>query len=411
MQDSEGGAVEPFAGLKVITVARVYAAPFAAYQLALHGAEVIGVEQPGKGDSTRSNSGAHAKALADRGMGPAFLAHSSNKKSITLDLRHPQGQEVFRRLARDADIIIENLRGGDMARSGLDYAAISAFNPRIIYASLTGWGQTGPKRRDAAIDMVVQAATGMMSVTGTPQSGPLRSGITVIDYMAGYNLTAAIAIALYQRERTGEGQYLDISLLETALAGMSAQVSDVHNAGGRPGLLGNRSMAMMPVSDSLRCGDDGYIMVAASNAVRRAKFFAAIGREDLPREERFATPELLRKNADALYAEIEAHLKSRSAAEWEEILNRGGVACMRIASIAEGIQSEQVQARGLYHRFEQVPWSDRPVTVPLSPLKMSKVKARVHSPPPLLGEHTDSILRDAGYTDAEIKALREAGAV
>jgi len=401
---------QAFAGLKVLALARVYAAPFAAYQLALQGADVINIEEPGKGDSARALGGEHAKDLVEQGLGPAFLAHGSNKKSLTLNLRKPEGQAIFRRLAKDADIVIENLRVGDMDRYGVGYASLSAINPRLIYASLTGYGQTGPKKRDAAIDIVIQAASGLMSITGTPESGPVKVGSAVIDYIAGLSLTAAILTALHHRNQTGEGQQVDVSMLESALVAMSAIVSDVQNAGLKPALMGNRTANNMPVANSLMCSDVP-VVISATNPDRRKKLFDAMGRQDLLEDPRFATPQLIRRNWKEAYAELEKTLKTRTAAQWEELLNRAGVPCMRVSSVAEASTSEQIEARGLYHRFENIPGADRPVKVPLAPFKLSKLETQIHLPPPLLGAHTEEVLLDAGYSADDIRRFREDGVI
>ena len=397
---------QAFAGLKVLAVARVYAAPFAAYQLALHGADVITIEEPGKGDSARALGGEHAKDLVDQGLGPAFIAHGANKTSITLNLRKPEGQEIFRRLARDADIVIENLRTGDMERYNLGYATLSAANPRLIYASLTGYGQTGPKRRDAAIDIVIQAASGMMGITGSPESGPVKVGAAVIDYISGLSLTAGILTALHHRSQTGEGQQVDVSMLESALVAMSAIVSDVQNAGLKPALMGNRTANNMPVANSLMCSDVP-VVISATNPDRRKKLFDAMGRQDLLEDPRFATPQLLRRNWKDIYAEMEKTLKTRTAAQWEDLLNRAGVPCMRVHSLAEAAGSEQIRSRGLYHSFERIPGADRPISIPLAPFKLSRNEPHIHLPPSQLGAHTEAVLLAAGYSEADIRRLRE----
>jgi crotonobetainyl-CoA:carnitine CoA-transferase CaiB-like acyl-CoA transferase len=401
---------QAFAGLKVLALARVYAAPFAAYQLALQGADVINIEEPGKGDSARALGGEHAKDLVEQGLGPAFLAHGANKRSLTLNLRKPEGQAIFRHLAKDADIVIENLRVGDMDRYGVGYAALSALNPRLIYASLTGYGQTGPKKRDAAIDIVIQAASGLMSITGTPESGPVKVGSAVIDYIAGLSLTAAILTALHHRHQTGEGQQVDVSMLESALVAMSAIVSDVQNAGLKPALMGNRTANNMPVANSLMCSDVP-VVISATNPDRRKKLFDAMGRQDLLDDPRFVTPQLIRRNWKEVYAEMEKTLKTRTAAEWEDVLNRAGVPCMRVSSVAEASTCEQIEARGLYHTIQRMPGVDRPVKVPPAPFKLSKVETPIHLPPPLLGAHTEEILIGSGYSADDIRRFREDGVI
>ena len=403
-------AQQVFSGLKVLTVAKVYAAPYAAYQLALNGADVICIEEPGKGDSTRTGGTTASADLAKQGMGAAFLAHGSNKRSLTLNLREAQAQEIFRKLARDADVIIENLRTGDMDRYGLGYDVIREINPRIIYASLTGYGQTGPKKRDAAIDTVVQAASGLMSLTGTPESGPVRAGVTVIDYQAGLSLTAALSMALYHRERTGEGQRVDVSMLETALSCMSAVVSEVQNGGFSPELLGNKSASGTPLSDCMQC-KDGHIMIAASGGARRRRLFEALGRVDILDDPRNATNDQLRRNAREIYAELEPIFRQRAATAWEDILNKAGVPAMRVYSVSEAVEQPQIKARGLYHVFDDVPGIGRSISVASVPYKLSKSPARLHSPPPQLGQHSDEILGGLGYSDADIRALRDAGAI
>src|SRR3954468_12007094 len=233
---------QAFSGIKVLAVARGVAAPFAAYHLAPHGADVIHIESPGAegGDSSRT-SGNLRTPFHEARMAHNFLAYNSNKRSITLALNTPEGQDVFRRMAKSADVVIENLKGGTMARYGVGYDDLAKINPGIIFCSVTGYGQTGPKKSDPAIDDVVQAVSGMMSITGTPETGPLKTGSTIVDYTTGYAAALGIATALFQRTRSGKGQYIDVAMLETAITMMGGEVLRAITANETPPLVGNAS--------------------------------------------------------------------------------------------------------------------------------------------------------------------------
>lgn len=234
-------ADSPFADIRVLAVARVVAAPFSTYQLALHGADVISIEAAdGKGDQARCTGNAKSKEYIKHLMAPHFLSHASNKRSITLNLSSERGKEVFLKLAKTADVVVENFRTGSMERKGIGYSVLSELNPRLIYCALTGYGQTGPKRYDAAIDPSIQAGSGMMSITGSPQSGPMKMGAPITDYFAGLGMALGIVTALFHREKTGKGQFVDVSLLEAAIVMMSNVVGETLATGTNPELIGNR---------------------------------------------------------------------------------------------------------------------------------------------------------------------------
>ena len=399
-----------FTGVKVLAVARVVAAPFAAYQLAMHGADVIHIENPNEGDSART-SGNLVTPFHKAGMAYNFLAYNANKRSITLAINTPAGQEVFRRMAVSADVVIENLRGGTMARYGLGYEDLKKINPRIIFCSVTGYGQTGPKKSDPAIDGVIQAVSGMMSITGTPETGPLKSGSTIVDYTTGYAAALGIATALFQRTRTGVGQAIDVAMLETAITMMGGEVLRAIAADETPPLVGNGSGKGGYVSDTYRC-KEGHLSIAAGAPARREKLWKAIDATDIPRDPRFATDAAVAKNMKALNEEIERRLSTRTAAEWEVILNEAGVAAMEVIPLARAVHHPQLEHRQFFHKFDDPAASGLPpFAVPTSPYRLSASPAEIRSMPPRHGQHTDEVLTEHGFSREEIAGLHAEGVV
>jgi formyl-CoA transferase len=399
-----------FSGIKVLAVARIVAAPFAAYQLALHGADVIHVEHPQEGDSSRTSGNLQTPFHAAR-MAHNFLAYNANKRSLTLAINTPAGQDVFRRLAKDADVVIENLKGGTMARYGLGYEDLKRLNRGIVFCSVTGYGQTGPKKSDPAIDGVIQAVSGMMSITGTEETGPLKSGSTIVDYTTGYAAALGIAMALFQRTRSGEGQAIDVSMLETAMTMMGGEVQRAITAGETPPLVGNASGKGAYVSNTYRC-KEGYLSIAAGAPPRRVKLWKALDAEDIPRDPRFATDAAVAQNMKALDAEIERRLARKTAQEWEAILNESGVAAMEVIPLARAVHHPQLAHREFFHPFEDSRATGLPpFAVPMAPYRLSATPAAVRSMPPRHGQHTDEILAEHGYSPAEIAQLRANGTV
>ena len=395
---------QAFSGINVLAVARIVAAPFAAYQLAMHGADVIHIEHPDGGDSSRT-SGNLTTPFHEAGMAHNFLAYNANKRSMTLAISTPAGQEVLRRMAGNADVVIENLKGGTMARYGLGYEDLKQVNPRIIFCSVTGYGQTGPKKSDPAIDGVVQAVSGMMSITGTPQTGPLKSGSTIVDYTTGYAAALAIAIALFQRTRTGVGQAIDVAMLETAMTMMGGEVLRAITANETPPLVGNASGKGVYVSNTYRCRE-GHLSIAAGGASRREKLWKAIDATDIPRDPRFATDAAVAKNLQALDEEIERRLATKTAREWEALLNAAGVAAMEVIPLARAVHHPQLEHRKFFHAFDDTAASGLPpFAVPTSPYRLSASPAKIHAMPPRLGQHTDEVLAEHGFSQEEIAQL------
>ena len=401
---------QAFSGIKVLAVARVVAAPFAAYQLALHGADVIHIENPKDADSART-SGNLATPFHEAEMAYNFLAYNANKRAITLSINTAEGQDVFRRMAERADVVIENLRGGTMARYGLGYDDLRKINPGIIFCSVTGYGQTGPKKSDPAIDGVIQAVSGMMSITGTTDTGPLKSGSTIVDYTTGYAAALGIAIALFQRSRTGVGQAIDVAMLETAITMMGGEVLRAIAANETPPLVGNASGKGGYVSDTYRC-KEGHLSIAAGAPARREKLWRAIDATEIPQDSRFATDAAVAGNMKALNEAIERKLSTKTAAEWEEILNKAGVPAMEVLPLARAVHHPQLEHRGFFHRFDDTGATGLPpFAVPTSPYRLSGSPAQIRSMPPRLGQHTDEVLAEHGFSREEIARFRAAGVV
>lgn len=396
--------MRPFEGVKILDCTHVLAGPFAAYQLAVLGADVIKVEDPNEPDQSRE-SGADM-ALNRQRMGTGFMTQGSNKRSIALNLKTEGGREALKRLVRDwADVIVENYRPGAFKALGLGYDDLSKLNPKLVYASMTAFGQDGPRGNMTAYDQAIQATSGIFASTGTPDSGPIRVGSPVIDYATGTMGAFAISAALYQRMRTGQGQYIDMAMLDVALILQGSHITDYAHSGHAPRRNGN---IMRFAASCAYETKDGLVQIAATNARQHKRFYEALddaeeaGRNGLEqRYDRF--PEK--------YRAVEARMKEKTAAEWEAYFQARHVPAARVRELPEALEDPQLRHRRVTHRHESVPGVDKPVTVPLAAFKFAHDGPSVERPPARCGEHTDEVLAAAGYGAEEIAAMRKAGAI
>ena len=398
-----------FSGIRVVDFTQVLAGPFATQQLALLGADVIKIEQPGGGDQSRDMLNVPGP-LEESAMSPMYLSMNTGKRSLTLDLKKPQAAEVIHRLVREADVLVQNFKAGTLDRMGYGYRAMREINPRLIYCSISGFGQSGPKAHAAAYDPAIQAASGMMSITGHPETGPVKTGYWAVDMSTGLNAAYAIAAALFRRERTGEGQHIDLSMLDTAMAILAPIISAYVNGGVVPELLGNRSQARSPISDVFPTGK-GYLLLAAATAGHFPQLCKAIGRPDLIEDPRFTTRDLRRENGDALRAELIETFAQADAATWETRIAAAGVPCSAVATIPEALVSPQVEHRGMLTRFPGPPGFGREAVALNAPFQLDRDGPGTDMPAPLLGQHTDAILAELGFGEPEIRALRAEGVI
>jgi CoA:oxalate CoA-transferase len=395
------------AGIRVLDLTNVLAGPFCAYQLALLGADVVKIEVPDGGDLARQ-LGADPD-LNGRHMGASFLAQNAGKKSVTLNLKKSAGKDVLKRLVESADVLVENFRPGVMARLGLAYEDLAAVNPRLVYCAISGFGQEGPMKAAPAYDQIIQGLSGMMSVTGTAESAPLRSGYPVADTLAGMTAAFAIASALVRRGATGEGAFVDVSMLGVALTAMGWAVSNYLIAGVEPQPHGNDNFTAAP-SGAFKA-KDGLINIAANKQEQFEALVAAVGRPELATDPRFAQRESRKQHRRALTLELEAALADRSCAEWQSAFNKIGVPAGCVLSVPQALALPQVAHRELLKTFDEVPGVDRPITVARSGFKLSGGDPDVADPPPELGQDTDEVLGAVGYSPSDIVALRRAGVV
>jgi crotonobetainyl-CoA:carnitine CoA-transferase CaiB-like acyl-CoA transferase len=388
-------------GIRVLDLGTFIAGPHCATILGEFGAEVIKIEPPKTGDSLR-----RLGTNTECGDTLIWLSEARNKKCVTLDLGSDRGRELLRQLAAKCDIIVENFRPGTLEKWGLGYEDLKKLNPRIIFCSVTGYGQTGPKKSDPAIDDVVQAVSGMMSITGTPETGPLKTGSTIVDYTTGYAAALGIAMALFQRTRTGQGQAIDVAMLETAVTMMGGEVLRAITANETPPLVGNGSGKGAYVRNTYRC-KEGHLSIAAGAPNRREKFWKAIDATDIPQDPRFATDDAVAKNMKALDEEVGRRLSTKTAGEWEAILNQAGVPAMEVLPLARAVHHPQLQHRKFFHAFEDTKASGLPpFAVPTAPYRLSASPATIRSMPPRLGQHTDEVLAENGFSKEEIAQLR-----
>ena len=399
--------------LRVLDLSRVLAGPWAGQVLADLGAEVVKVERPGSGDDTRGWGPPFLRDPEGRETSESayFLGANRGKKSVTIDLSRPEGQELVRRLAARSDVLLENFKVGTLSRLGLGYQDLCGPNPRLVYCSISGFGQTGPYRDRPGYDFMIQGMGGLMSLTGEPDGapggGPMKVGVAIADVLTGMYAATAVLAALAQRERTGRGQHLDLALLDVQVAMLANQATSYLVTGEPPGRLGNAHPSIVPyqVFRTAR----GHLVLAVGNDGQFARFCEVAGRPELAGDERFATNAGRVRHRAALVPLVEAILLERPAAEWIEALERAGVPCGPINDLAQVFADPQVRHRGM--RLELSHPLAGSVPLVASPIRLSGAPAPEPASPPLLGQHTDEVLRGLGLGDGEIASLREKGVI
>ena len=395
---------KPFAGVRILDFTRYVAGPFGTYQLALLGADVIKIE-PKAGDDMRHSQ--LSKEWAAKGLGPSFLGINSNKRSLTLDLQKPQAVEIVKRLAKDADVVWENFRPGIMERFGLGYEVLRAINPRLIYCAVSGFGQNGPERGTAAFDGKLQAMSGIMSITGHEDKGPTRAGFALCDTIGAMTAAFAVASALYQRTVTGTGQFVDVSMLDAALSFLSGQVAEYTVTGHFHRQYGNLSSTGKVTGNRFKAGE-GDLMLAVMTERQFANLMKGLGREDTLADPRFADWPARKANESVLRAIIEDALASDSAKNWEKRLTAMDVPCAGIWTISEIVHHPQLAHRDVLQKVQS---AEGELTLVGSGFRLAHGGGSIERPPPKIGEHNAEILAEAGYSAAEIAALRDEGAV
>jgi crotonobetainyl-CoA:carnitine CoA-transferase CaiB-like acyl-CoA transferase len=390
---------KPFAGIRILDFTRYLAGPYGTYQLALLGADVVKIESR-EGDETRHQL--VSKEWADRKMPPGFLAVNGNKRSVTLDMRKPEAVEVVKRLVPTTDVVWENFRPGVMDRLGLGYETLSALNPRLIYCAVSGFGHSGPERTTAAFDGKLQAMSGIMSITGEPAGGPMRAGFAICDTIGGMTAALAVSSALYQRTHTGRGQFVDVAMLDAALAFIPGPVSEWTVAGIEQKQIGNGSVSRKPTAGRFRA-KDGYLVLAVLTEKQFVGLMKALGRPDALLDPRFKDWAGRTEHVAALREVIEGALASDDPRVWETRLTAADVPCAGIWTIDEIVEHPQLASRDVLQTIDS---RYGPLRLVGSGFRLAHGSPGLDRQPPTLGEHTDEILREASYTPADVERLR-----
>ncbi|MGZ5847910.1 MAG: CaiB/BaiF CoA transferase family protein [Ramlibacter sp.] len=406
-------------GIRILDLSRVLAGPWCTQALADLGADVIKIERPGSGDDTRSWGPPFLQDREGHDTAEAayYLGTNRNKRSLTCDIARPEGQALIRELVPHCDVFIENFKVGDMARYGLDYASLRALNPRLVYCSITGFGQTGPYRERAGYDYAVQGMGGLMSITGERDDlggGPQKVGVAGADLFTGMYAALAITAALRHAERTGEGQAIDMALLDTQVAMLANLGANYLVSGKVPGRAGNAHQNIVPYQVfEVAPGSDGardHVIIAVGNDSQFAKFCEVAGRPDIAADPRFARNQDRVRNRAVLVPLLEAVMRTRPKAQWLAALEAAKVPCGAINNLAEVFADPQVAARGMVTAWNHPLAPD--LRLVSSPMKLSATPVRSDLPPPLLGQDTDDVLgRLLGWSPERIAALRQQGVI
>lgn len=394
--------MRPFEGIKVIDLTHVLAGPFAAYQLAVLGADVIKVENPDDCDQSR-NTGSNAE-LNRRDMGTSYLAQGSNKRAITLNLKTEKAREILRALVKDADVMIENYRAGAFEALGLGYKDMQKVNPQLIYCSMTAFGQGGPRRTHTAYDHAIQATSGIMAMTGAAAGEPIKCGAPIVDYSTGTMAAFAIASALFQRTRTGRGQHIDCAMADVAMMLEASHIAGYASSGKTPKPHGNKHAY---ASSYFYDTKDGQIMLAASNRRQNKRLYETVGHPELGD----TGNEMRAKNFKDEEAVLRKIMLEKSAQEWEDHLQSHHVPALRLRTMPEALADPQAATRKILHKLESIPGVDGPLTVPMCAFKLEHGDASIETPPPRLGEHNAEVLGSLGYSADDIALLRSEGVI
>lgn len=398
--------------IRVLDLTRVLAGPWCSQNLADLGADVIKIERPGAGDDTRSWGPPYLRDADGRDTSEAayYLAANRGKRSVTLDIASAEGQEIVRELARQSDVVLENYKVGQLKKYGLDYESLKREKPDLVYCSITGFGQSGPYAQRAGYDFIVQGMGGFMSITGErddqPGGGPQKAGIAISDLMTGMYATVAVMAALTHRDRSGEGQYIDMALLDVQVAMLANMGSNFLASGNPPTRWGNAHPNIVPYQTFAT--SDGHIIVAVGNDGQYVKFVEAGGRPELADDVRFATNPMRVRHREILVPILAAMVKAKTRQQWIDELEAAGVPCGPINDLADVFDNPQVQARALQVDLPHP--SGATVKLVRSPMNLSVTPPRCDLPPPLLGQHTAEVLRDLlGRSDEAIATLRKNG--